>query len=574
MNWEKPGSDDMLTKYAFSQSVYEWLPHYTRADAPRDLPLEDRLFSKETLIHTGIHFQRYEEMKVYVFNEPKSFKPMHRFEDAPIDSEVKENVLRMGYKTPTPIQRNAIPLILAHKDLLGCAQTGSGKSAAYLVPIISNLLMLIEKHPEVRTRNRVAAPLALIIVPTRELAIQVQADAARFGYRTPIRPAVIYGGPPTGELRTNLACGCDVLIATPGRLKDFAENRMISLRNIRYLVLDEADRMLDMGFEAEIREVVLNSQMPHVLDRRTLLFSATFPRSIQRLAEDFIVPHAAKVRIGRIGGTPKDITQSIMYAEDWEKRNMLFEILKTKVVRTLIFVKTKREADMLDSFLYNKQLPTVSLHGDRTQLERESSLEAFRSGRSPIMIATSVASRGLDIKNIMHVINYHLPPDIDEYIHRIGRTARVGNPGFATSFYNENDSMLAPALTKLLQECDQDVPDFLQQYIDPDASYETPDSGFITTEELIQEEREGISNIGGGGGDSENWSSQQQVSSSGWQTKDKDTGGGWENKESARSDRKDKDLIVRGGWNTQDKPSAGNDGWAIQEPPSTSSSGW
>ncbi|KAF9160671.1 DEAD-box ATP-dependent RNA helicase [Actinomortierella ambigua] len=526
MSWEKPGSDDILTQYASSHPVYEWMPYYTRADAPRNIQLEDRLFSKETLIHTGIHFKRYEEMKVTVFNGPDGFKPMHTFEDSPLDNEVKENVLRMGYKSPTPIQRNAIPLILAGKDLLGCAQTGSGKSAAYLVPIISNLLALLEKHPEAQTRRRPSAPLALVLVPTRELAIQLHADAARFSYRTPVRPTVIYGGPPASQLRTNLASGCDVLIATPGRLKDFIENRGVSLTNIRYLVLDEADRMLDMGFEGDIREIVLNSPMPHVLNRQTLLFSATFPRTIQKLAEDFIVPHAAKVRIGRIGGTTKDITQNVMYAEDCEKRNMLFEILKTKVARTLIFVKTKREADIC--------------------------------GRSPIMIATSVASRGLDIKDIMHVINYHLPSDIDEYIHRIGRTARVGNPGLATSFYNENDAMLAPALTKILQECGQEVPDFLEQYIDPDSTYETPDTGFVTKEELVQEEEEEDKP---GGGDS--WGGQEKASSSGWEAKD--TAGG---------ERHDKEMPTESGWSAGGETSTGTDGWAIAEPPSAPRSGW
>ncbi|KAG0243693.1 DEAD-box ATP-dependent RNA helicase [Actinomortierella wolfii] len=548
MEWGKPGDDNLLTQYASSHPVYEWMPHYTREDAPRHTMLEERLFSKASLINTGIHFKRYEEMKVHVFNEPKNFQPMHRFEDANIDSEVKENVLRMGYKSPTPIQRYAIPLILAHKDLLGCAQTGSGKSAAYLVPVISNLLTLFAKHPEVCIRQRVAVPLALVLVPTRELAIQLHADAARFSYRTPIRPAVIYGGPTTRELRENLSRGCDVLIATPGRMKSFIEDRMISLRNIRYLVLDEADRMLDMGFESDIRDIVLGSQMPHVLDRRTLLFSATFPRSIQKLAEDFIVPHAAKVRIGRIGGIPKDITQNIEYVEDWEKRNRVFEILKTKVARTLIFVRTKREADMLDSFLYNKQLPTVSLHGDRTQLERESSLEAFRCGRSPIMIATSIASRGLDIKDVMHVINYHLPTDIDEYIHRIGRTARVGNPGFATSFYNDNDANIAPELTKLLLECGQPVPDFLKQYIDPDTTYETADSEFITTEELLEEDEQEYGGANSGDND--------------WGTHNELEGGKWEGKDRSQEQQ----------WAVKDvPPSGGGAGWNSS---STSNSGW
>ncbi|KAI7817817.1 P-loop containing nucleoside triphosphate hydrolase protein [Gamsiella multidivaricata] len=388
----------------------------------------------------------------------------------------------MKYTEPTPIQKSAIPILLKNYDLMACAQTGSGKTAAFLVPIISNLtkkilcgkLHMIRRQPG--HGHGKACPILMVILPTRELAIQIFEEARRFAYMTPLRPAVIYGGANINVQRAQVTQGCDILIATPGRLRDMIERGTVSLTHVRHVVLDEADRMLDMGFEPQIRSIMKHSSLPRDEGLQTLMFSATFPKMIQVLARDFLHENYCRLRIGRIGGTTDDITQSILHVNEMDKREALVRILLTHPPsRTMIFVETKRTADNLDDFLYNKLFPTCSIHGDRTQSEREHSLEAFKSGRSPILIATSVASRGLDIKDVMHVINYDLCVDIDEYVHRIGRTGRAGNPGYATSFYNDKSVAMAPQLAKLLAECKQEVPDFLAGYIDSNTTYEAED---------------------------------------------------------------------------------------------------
>ncbi|KAG0049444.1 DEAD-box ATP-dependent RNA helicase [Gryganskiella cystojenkinii] len=478
--------------WASDSRVYEWRPNYTLQTAPDDPELLRELFSEETRVSSGINFKAYADMQVSVKGGPLGFKPAMTFEDARLESAVLQNVQRMHYAEPTPIQKNAVPLIVQNYDLMACAQTGSGKTAAFLAPIISSLLTKIAQG-RVKPVRRVpgggpvkASPMALIILPTRELAIQIFRRSSssmsfmnkqkKFTYKTPLRPGVVYGG---SEVRTQLqqmSRGCDILVAVPGRLKDMIERGSISLAYVRHLVLDEADRMLDMGFEADIRQIVNKSAMPQDEARQTLMFSATFPNDVQHLARDFLKDDFVRLRIGRIGGTTSDITQRVLYVRDSDKRDTLVEILMTiPPCRTLIFVETKRAADGLDDFLYNMKFPTVSIHGDRDQREREKSLKAFKEGKSPILIATAVASRGLDIRDVNHIINYDLCSDIDDYVHRIGRTARAGNQGLATSFYNDKHDGIAPQLTKILQESNQEIPDFLQSFVSEHTSYETDD---------------------------------------------------------------------------------------------------
>lgn len=254
-----------------------------------------------------------------------------------------------------------------------------------------------------------------------------------------------------------------MLVATPGRLVDLIDRGKIDLSHLRYLVLDEADRMLDMGFESAIREIVERKGMSQ--NRVTLMYSATFPKEIRGLARDFLKPDYLFLKVGRIGGTTTDITQKTMWVEEQEKRQKLKELLLSQPpCRTLIFVDTKRNADSLDQYLYDNNFPATSIHGDRSQMEREDALLAFKSGQCPILVATAVVARGIDVKNVMHVVNFDMTNSIDEYIHRIGRTARVGNAGLATSFFNSNNSPVGRDLTKLLVECKQQVPDFLTRY--------------------------------------------------------------------------------------------------------------
>lgn len=352
---------------------------------------------------------------------------------------------------------------------MACAQTGSGKTGGFLFPILSASFSLGPRPTPVQEagrgygRSRKAYPTALILAPTRELVSQIHEEARKFAYRSWVRPAVVYGGADIGSQLRAMDQGCDLLSATPGRLVDLIERGRISLANIRYLVLDEADRMLDMGFEPQIRRIVDGEDMPGVTERQTLMFSATFPRDIQMLARDFLKDYIF-LSVGRVGSTSENITQKVEYVEDEDKRSVLLDILFALPPGglTLIFVETKRMADMLEGFLQQNQIGATSIHGDRTQREREHAIETFKSGRTPVMVATAVAARGLDIPNVTHVVNYDLPSDIDDYVHRIGRTGRAGNTGASTAFFNRGNKNICRDLVDLLREAKQDVPGWLE----------------------------------------------------------------------------------------------------------------
>ncbi|KAI8600192.1 ATP-dependent RNA helicase DED1 [Dissophora ornata] len=457
--------------WACEKPVYEWREEYTEGTAPADPELEDQLYGEGTRSHTGINFNNYDRISVSCKGGPETYTPLGNFEDAKFHPSILDNVQRMNYISPTPIQKNAIPLIMTGYDLLACAQTGSGKTAAFLLPVLSKIVTKLTRDSTSTTvrpgaRRQKASPKALIILPTRELAIQIFDEARRFTYKTRVRPVVIYGGAEMRVQKEQLAHGCDILIATPGRLMDAMERGAVALDQVRSLVLDEADRILDMGFEDTIRRILFSSDLPRDEGLHTMMFSATFPSQIQVLARDFMKDDYCRLRIGKIGGSTSDIWQRVFHVEEYSKESTLIDLMYSlPPSRTLIFVETKRKADYLDDILYNQSFPCVSLHGDRSQKEREQALEAFRVGRSPVLIATAVAARGLDIRDVLHVINYDLCNDIDEYVHRIGRTARAGNQGMATSFYTDQNYVIAPQLTKLLVDCGQDVPEFLQGYI-------------------------------------------------------------------------------------------------------------
>jgi ATP-dependent RNA helicase DDX3X len=312
-------------------------------------------------------------------------------------------------------------------------------------------------------RPRKAYPTALILAPTRELVSQIHDEARKFAYRSWVRPAVVYGGADMNTQLRQIERGCDLLSATPGRLVDLIERGRISLANVKYLVLDEADRMLDMGFEPQIRRIVQGEDMPGVMDRQTLMFSATFPRDIQLLAKDFLKDYVF-LSVGRVGSTSENITQKIEYVEDHDKRSVLLDIIASDPAGglTLVFVETKRMADMLSDFLLANHIAATSIHGDRTQRERETALQTFRTGRTPILVATAVAARGLDIPNVTHVVNYDLPSDIDDYVHRIGRTGRAGNTGVSTAFLNRGNKNIVRDLVELLREANQEIPTWLE----------------------------------------------------------------------------------------------------------------
>jgi len=417
---------------------------------------EDSLF--ELGIACGINFEKFDKIPVKVSGE-NAPSPIPTFESMGLREHLLGNIKKSGYLKPTPIQKTAIPCVMANRDLMGCAQTGSGKTAAFLVPIIHKIL---EDGADPHTGEEPQKPEAIVVAPTRELAIQIKEEARKFSSGTVIKPVVAYGGTSVGFQLSNLFKGCNILIATPGRLLDFVEKGKVSFSNVKYLVLDEADRMLDMGFLPDITKIACHESMPKKGERKTLMFSATFPDTVQHMALDFLQDYLF-LTIGIVGGASKDVTQTVFEVEKFSKREKLLELLKdVGTEKTLVFVETKRNADFLASALSSEGFPTTSIHGDRLQRERETALSDFKNGTCPVLVATAVAARGLDIKGVAHVVNYDMPKDIDEYVHRIGRTGRVGNTGKATTFFDPgNDSGVAGDLTKILSDAGQEVPDFL-----------------------------------------------------------------------------------------------------------------
>ncbi|GAB1737653.1 hypothetical protein NU219Hw_g2067t1 [Hortaea werneckii] len=418
---------------------------------------------------TGINFEKYDDIPVEASgqNVPEA---INLFTNPPLDDHLITNIDMAGYKVPTPVQKYSVPIVMGGRDLMACAQTGSGKTGGFLFPILSQAFQNgpVGSVPQQSgfARQRKAYPTSLILAPTRELVSQIFDEARKFTYRSWVRPCVVYGGADIGSQLRQIERGCDLLVATPGRLVDLIERGRISLGNIKYLVLDEADRMLDMGFEPQIRRIVEGEDMPRTDMRQTLMFSATFPRDIQVLARDFLREYIF-LSVGRVGSTSENITQKVEYVEDMDKRSVLLDILHTHGAGlTLIFVETKRMADTLSDFLINQGFPATSIHGDRTQRERERALDMFRSARCPILVATANSYTDLlqclDIPNVKHVVNYDLPTDIDDYVHRIGRTGRAGNTGISTAFFNRGNRGVVRDLIDLLKEANQEVPGFLE----------------------------------------------------------------------------------------------------------------
>ncbi|KAI3450886.1 hypothetical protein Pfo_007551 [Paulownia fortunei] len=432
-----------------------------------DLDTEQAFGAQE---NTGINFDAYEDIPVET-NGKDVPPPVTTFAEIDLGEALNLNIRRCKYVKPTPVQRYAIPISITGRDLMACAQTGSGKTAAFCFPIISGIMKSSQSAPRPPRMPRMAFPLALILSPTRELSVQIHEEAKKFAYQTGVRVVVAYGGAPINLQLRDLERGVDILVATPGRLVDLLERARVSLQMIRYLALDEADRMLDMGFEPQIRKIVQQMDMPPPGVRQTMLFSATFPKEIQRLAADFLSNYVF-LAVGRVGSSTDLIVQRVEYVLETDKRSHLMDLLHArrasgdqgKQALTLVFVETKKGADSLEHWLCINGFPATAIHGDRTQQEREYALRSFKSGKTPILVATDVAARGLDIPHVAHVVNFDLPNDIDDYVHRIGRTGRAGKTGLATAFFNENNSSLARPLADLMQEANQEVPAWLSRF--------------------------------------------------------------------------------------------------------------
>ncbi|XP_023563006.1 probable ATP-dependent RNA helicase DDX4 isoform X2 [Octodon degus] len=419
---------------------------------------EDSIFAH---YQTGINFDEYDTILVEISGHDLP-PAILTFEEANLCQTLNNNIAKAGYTKLTPVQKYSIPIILAGRDMMACAPTGSGKTVAFLLPILAYMMrdgITASRFKELQE------PECIIVAPTRELINQIYLEARKFSYGTCVRAVVIYGGTQLGHSIRQIVQGCNVLCATPGRLMDIIGKEKIGLKQVKYLVLDEADQMLDMGFGPEMKKLISCPGMPTKEQRQTLLFSATFPEEIQRLAGEFLKSDYLFVAVGQVGGACRDVQQTVLQVGQYSKREKLVEILQnTGDERTMVFVETKKKADFIATFLCQEKVSTTSIHGDREQREREQALGDFRCGKCPVLVATSVAARGLDIENVQHVINFDLPSTIDEYVHRIGRTGRCGNTGRAISFFDpESDNHLAQPLVKVLSDAQQDVPAWLEE---------------------------------------------------------------------------------------------------------------
>jgi ATP-dependent RNA helicase RhlE len=362
------------------------------------------------------------------------------FQDLKLIEPILKALKTEGYTTPTPIQQQAIPIILQHRDLLGTAQTGTGKTAAFAIPILQILHNDRLQHKEQKTIK------ALILTPTRELAIQIDESFAAYGRHTGLKHTVIFGGVSQNPQVDTLKRGVDILTATPGRLLDLINQGYIHLHQLRILVLDEADRMLDMGFVNDVKKII--AKVP--AKRQTLFFSATMPKEIQQLA-DSILNNPEKVSVAPVSSTADTVQQQVFFVQKGDKRSLLSHILKDKSIETvLVFTRTKHGADKVVKDLHKIGVTAEAIHGNKSQNARQRALNNFKARTTRVLIATDIAARGIDIDELTHVINYELPNIPETYVHRIGRTGRAGASGIALSFCDAEEVAYLKDIHKLI----------------------------------------------------------------------------------------------------------------------------
>ena len=362
------------------------------------------------------------------------------FENLNLIEPILKALKTEGYTTPTPIQEQSIPIILDRKDLLGCAQTGTGKTAAFAIPILQILEggKIYDQGPR--------AIKCLILTPTRELAIQIGESFTAYGRHTGMKHTVIFGGVSQGSQVSALKSGVDILIATPGRLLDLINQKFVQLHYLKIFVLDEADRMLDMGFIHDVKKII--TKIPQ--KRQTLFFSATMPDEIQKLANTILV-NPEKVEVTPASSTADTIDQSLFFVEKNDKKKLLIHILNDKSIKSaLIFSRTKHGADKITKDLVKAGIKTEAIHGNKSQNARQKALSNFKSGQIKALIATDIAARGIDIDELSHVINFELPNIPETYVHRIGRTGRAGSSGIAYSFCDEEEMEYLKDIQKLI----------------------------------------------------------------------------------------------------------------------------
>ncbi|KAL8531300.1 hypothetical protein ACS0TY_008062 [Phlomoides rotata] len=377
--------------------------------------------------------------------------PIESFTDMNLHPSIMNDIAFHGYTTPTSIQAQAMPVALSGRDLLGCAETGSGKTAAFTIPMIQHCLA----QPPIRRGD---GPLALVLAPTRELAQQIEKEVKAFSRSLDLfKTAIVVGGTNISEQRSELRAGVNIVVATPGRFIDHLQQGNTFLSRISFVVLDEADRMLDMGFEPQIREVMQNLPAKH----QTLLFSATMPVEIEELAQEYLT-NPVRVKVGKVSSPTANVSQILEKVTENEKIDRLLDMLVESAAQsekcsqpfplTIVFVERKSRCDEVAEALIQQGLLAAALHGGRSQSERETALRDFRNGPTRVLVATDVASRGLDVTGVAHVINLDLPKTMEDYVHRIGRTGRAGSTGQATSFYTDRDMYLVAQIKKAIQD--------------------------------------------------------------------------------------------------------------------------
>ncbi|MEE4178361.1 MAG: DEAD/DEAH box helicase [Bacteroides sp.] len=362
------------------------------------------------------------------------------FENLNLIEPILRAVKHEGYTTPTPIQAKAIPLVLNRNDILGCAQTGTGKTAAFAIPIIQ----LLSQETNLNGGKR---PIrSLILTPTRELAIQIGESFAAYGHHTNLRYHVIFGGVNQHSQVNALRKGVDILVATPGRLLDLMNQGHVILDNIRFFVLDEADRMLDMGFVNDVKKVI--ARLPR--KRQSLFFSATMPPAIVQLADTILV-NPSKVSVTPVSSTVDTINQSVYFVDKKNKKNLLIEVLKGDTIdRALVFTRTKHGADKVSRDLSRAGIMAEAIHGNKSQNARQKALSNFKSRQTRVLVATDIAARGIDIDDLSHVINFELPNIPESYVHRIGRTGRAGANGSAIAFCDTEEKAYLKDIQRLI----------------------------------------------------------------------------------------------------------------------------
>jgi len=415
-------------------------------------PFQKDFYQENPMVQgrTDAMIQEYYSSKMISVTGRDCKKPVLSFQEPNFPKYMTDKLLGQGFTAPTAIQAVGWPNALSGRDVVGIAQTGSGKTLAFLLPSFIH----INAQPFL---ERGDGPIALVLLPTRELAQQVQAVANEYGALCHVRHTCVYGGASKGPQIRDLERGVEIIIATPGRLIDFLETNKTNLRRCTYLVLDEADRMLDMGFEPQIRKII-DQIRP---DRQTLMWSATWPKEVRRLAEDFLTD-PIHLQVGSLNiSANHNILQIIDVCMENEKHGKLMrlmeEIMAESENKTIIFTETKRKCDQLTRDMRRDGWPAMCIHGDKSQPERDWVLNEFRTGKSPILVATDVASRGLDVSDVKFVINFDFPNQVEDYVHRIGRTARAGQTGTAYTFFTAGNAKQAKPLIDILTEAKQQI---------------------------------------------------------------------------------------------------------------------